>query len=318
MNGISPAAHAGEAEAPTVGRVFVAALARGARALPPSAAEAAARAIGGARRALRPGEVATVRRNLQRLGLDASRRGDDNFRAFGLFAVELFRGLRMEPARIAAGWEIDNHERFARLARDPRGFILAGAHTGNWEQLAALAAVAGRQIVAPAATQFHPLVSPAVATWKRAHGVRTIAPWASPRLLASALDEGALIGLPLDGGSFRRGRVVRLRGTRLRLAEGAVRRALLSGRPILPVFGLRTGFMRQRVRIHPPLAAADFAGSPGDRLDALAQALADLLGEHLGSAARQWCIFRPLAWYDQQSTTPATEEKTHAPVAAPS
>lgn len=277
-------------------------------ALSPASAERLAFALGGARRTLHPGETRAVRLNLARLGFSGREKlVRDTFRAHGLFVLEFLRGLRLEPDEIVGGWQIDGHEHFARLARRPGGFILAGAHTGNWEQLAALAALAGRGIVAPAATQLHPWLSPAIGARKRARGVTTVDPAASPRSLASALGEGALIGLPLDGGSFRRGRQVRLRGARVRLAAGAARLALLSGRPVVPMFALRTGFMRQHVRIHPPLSAADFSGSPAERLSALAQALADLLGDHLASAAGQWCIFRPLAWYDEGTSDPITQ-----------
>jgi hypothetical protein len=60
------------------------------------------------------------------------------------------------------------------------------------------------------------------------------------------------------------------------------------------VFSTRTGFMTQSVRVLEPLTAPD-AGTPRERVDALARALAARLGEQLRATPGQWCVFRPLA-----------------------
>ncbi len=213
-------------------------------------------AIGDLRRRLQPGTAAAVEHNLMHLGLA----GDDPrlaaravFRAFGLFLVELLCGLAVPPRRIARGWRIHGAHHLERLNRRPRGWILAGAHTGNWEHLGCLAAELGRPIVAPTGTQFHPLLSGIYKKVKAARGVHSAPTQSGWRGLVRALDRGALVALPLDGGSYARGAHVRLRGQPVRLAAGAARLARMSGCPILPVFSRRTAFMRQTVWVHPPI-----------------------------------------------------------------
>jgi KDO2-lipid IV(A) lauroyltransferase len=298
-----------------LGRVLVGALACAAGALPPGAAARLGRLVGDCRRAACPREVEAVRENLRRLrlsradGLGARDAEDrlvrETFRAFGLFAIEFFRGLRAAPPAIVCDWAIEGWSHAEALAADPRGFIVASAHTGNWEQLAALAHPLGRRIVAPAATQFHPWLSPAVGRAKRRWRIDSVPPDRELRGLLRALARGCLVALPLDGGSYRRGVPVRLRGRRVRLPAGAARLAVLSGRPILPVFARRTAALRHEVRlcapIWPGLAPVD-RGTP-DRaraaeIRAITQRLADLLGEHLERAPGQWCIFRALDWQD--------------------
>ncbi len=250
--------------------------------------------IGDARRRLAPREAAAVRRNLMGLGLPAAQAeaaSRDVFRAYGLFVIEFFVGLCVSPRWLAARWELVGREHLEGLAADPRGWILVGAHTGNWEQLGALAVLTGRRIVAPVGTQFHPVISGLVKRLKRRRGVASVSPARGLRGLARALERGDLVALPLDGGTFQRGVQVELPGARMRLAAGPARLALLSGRPIVPVFSRRTGFLRQQVRVLPPIDPHAWrrAGST-----ALCQHLADLLGAHLEQAAAQWCIFRPV------------------------
>ena len=267
---------------------------------PRQSAETLGALLGDARRLARPHEVAAVQRNLRQLGCDPHslpglvRR---TFQAFGLFAVEFFHGLSMTPDQIARGWRIHGWHHLEELAASPYGFIMVGAHTGNWEHLSALAPLIGRRIVAPTDLQFHPWLSPAVGRIKLRRGVESVSPQRSPRFLLRALASGKLVAIPLDGGSYRGGFRVPLRGSRVRLAAGAVRLAVLSGRPLLPVFSLRTGFMQQDVLIQRPIFPPG-RNSHKQAVQACALQLAELLGEQLRRAAGQWCIFRPLPWYD--------------------
>jgi len=142
------------------------------------------------------------------------------------------------------------------------------------------------------------------------------------RGLAHTLACGDLVALPIDGGSFLRGVRVPFAGCEIVFPAGAARLALLSGRPIVPVFSRRTAFMRQEVRIEAPLwppargpvlsckAASRMTGAAAQRDDvpdetnsaaregsaafALTASLAGRLAQHLQRAADQWCIFRPL------------------------
>lgn len=280
--------------------------------LSPEIAAAAGRALGDLRLRFCRREAAAVRGNIRLLRLadesrDAQHASDaarvrraeaaivrDTFRAFGLFVVEFFGGLTLAPHEIARGWELSGREHLAAVASSGQGFILAGAHTGNWEHLGAIGPLLGRRIVAPVGVQFHPFISGAVMRAKARRGVQAADSAAHHRELLRALARGDLVALPVDGGSFRRGIPVYLRGARIRLAGGAAHLAARSGCAILPVFSTRTGFMLQDVRIGPPIWPT---GQPGER-ERIMQQLADLLGEHLRHAGSQWCLFRSLSLAD--------------------
>jgi lauroyl/myristoyl acyltransferase len=255
--------------------------------------------IGDSRRRLCPGESQLVRENLIRLGLvDSSDPAvvdplvGATFRAFGLFFSEFWAGLGHSPDRIRAGWELEGFEHLARLNRSGRGWILVGAHTGNWEQLGLLGPLLNRKLVAPAGVQFHPLLSPLVKWLKQRRGIESLAPESSPRRLLRALGNGALVALPLDGGSFRQGKVVPLCDGRWRMATGAAELSVISGVPIVPVFSKRTGFMTQRVRIQPPIYPD--RENREAAVEQMLEKLSGLLGDHLRDCRGQWCIFRAL------------------------
>ncbi|MBD3237538.1 MAG: hypothetical protein GF330_12600 [Candidatus Eisenbacteria bacterium] len=278
-------------------------------ALPPRGAMRLARGVGALRRWTRPGEAAHVQANLAALRVGpGSGRGripgaagieretTATFEAFGLFLVEFLRGLSLTPAQILCGWEVTGLAHLERLCTQPGGFLLAGAHTGNWEQLGALAVLTGRRIVAPVETQLHPCLSPAIKRAKTRWGIRSVPARTGLRSLLAVLRAGELVALPLDGGAFRRGRRVPFGAARLRLAQGASRLARLAGCPIVPVFSLRTGFMQQRVRILRPLPPPPRADRRAE--ERLQRLLGALLYRHLRDCVGQWCLFRRLPWYD--------------------
>jgi KDO2-lipid IV(A) lauroyltransferase len=291
------------------GNILVRTLCHLSGSLSPRAATKLAGSIGDARRIIHPREAATVRRNLQILGLAENRTGSppvsgiepveqlvrQTFRSFGLFIVEFFRGLTLTPEQIASGWRVTGWDHLQRAVSSRRGVILAGAHTGNWEHLGAIAALLGRRIVAPVEVQFHPLISEAVKRAKRRSRIESVPAARNLRDLLRCLDRGDLVAIPLDGGEYRQGVPVRLLGKQVRLAGGAARLALLSGRPIVPVFSRRTAFMRQELRVCEPICPPAHRDGCSERV--ITQRLADLLGEQIHRAPDQWCIFRPLPWY---------------------
>lgn len=278
--------------------------------------------IGDSRRRLSPTEVDNVRRNLIEFGLAGG--GDPaeveqlvqaTFHSFGLFVAEFMLGLNRSPARIRTDWELEGFAHLDRLNTNRRGWILTGAHTGNWEQLGALGPLLGRRLVAPTGVQFHRILSPLVKRLKRRWQIESVAVENSPRRLLRAIEEGALVALPLDGGSYRRGRTVPLNGGAWQMATGAAALSVRSGVPVVPVFSKRLHFMSQQVTVTAPIypvsprsgdsvvtsaniSAATSAGHcTADSDDAVALMLRELsarLGRHLQSCRDQWCIFRPL------------------------
>lgn len=248
------------------------------------------RLIGDLRHRMQPHAAAAVAENLALIDAPAPSVAA-TFHAFGYFLVEFALGLTRSPQELAAGWSLSGQEHWEPLRHRQEGWILAGAHTGNWEHLGALATLLDRDIVVPTGTQFHHLLSPLVKRWKIRRRIRSVSPERGLRGLTTALQRGQLVALPIDGGSYRRGIEVALRGRRVRLAAGAARLSLLAHCPILPIFSRRTALMRQAVTVHPPIVPV---GGGQTAAREITQQLADLLGHHLEACPEQWCLFRPI------------------------
>ncbi|MBP6875453.1 MAG: lysophospholipid acyltransferase family protein [Candidatus Eisenbacteria bacterium] len=272
--------------------------------------------LGTLRLRLRPREARAVRGNLALLKASRGSAPGDRveesavrsvFRSWALFVVEFFCGLEMPPEEISSGWTITGEEHLAFLRDARKGFILATAHTGNWEHLRAIGWRYGRRILSPAGIQFHGALSRAVKASKARQGVLSTSPENGMRALAVALAEGQIVGLPFDGSSFRRGIIVPFLGMDCAFPAGPARLAMLTGCPIVPIFARRTGFLRQEVRIGVPLYARAEEGAHGNahahgnaartrasEARRLTAQLAQQLAAHLEMAADQWCIFRPI------------------------
>jgi len=258
--------------------------------------------LGDLRRLTMPHEEAAVRRNLIYFDLasGANPSATDQlvksvFRAFGLFVVEFLMTLPKGDDRVSEAWDWQGLTHLETLNRGRRGWILVGAHTGNWEQLGAIGRRVNRRIVAPVGTQFSPVISPLVKRIKLRRGIESLPVDRSPRPLLRALDRGHLVALPLDGGSFIQGRTTTLLDKPVRLASGAAHLSKLSGSPILPVFSRRTSLMKQIVRIIEPIWPDQVEQETGKRpVDIITDHLMDQLSAHLTDSAGQWCIFRSL------------------------
>ncbi len=258
--------------------------------------------IGDLRRRLKPAEAARVRANLLYFNLasEAEPARTDQlvravFRAFGMFATEFFWTLPRVKSDLTSTWEWQGLQHLEQLNRGQPGWILAGAHTGNWEQLGEIGRRLNRRIIAPVGVQFSPLISPFVKKMKQRRGIISVPASGNLRPLIRALQHGDLVALPLDGGAFTRGETTTLLGKPVQLARGAALLSQLSARPVLPVFSRRTGFLKQKVQIHAPLAPGQ-AGSVATKEapEMIMNQLMQHLGEHLRETSGQWCIFRPL------------------------
>ncbi len=257
--------------------------------------EAAGHLLGHLRYHLCPREVRAVAGNLRTTGFCKPEELPEAvrhcFRSFGLFAAEFLWGLSRPWQEVAERWHLEGEHHLRTLARSGRGWIIAGAHTGNWEQVALLARHVGRRIVVPSGVQFHPLATAAIQRAKARAGILAAPADSGFRRLLQALEEGLCVGLPLDGGSFKRGQRVRLGKAEVLMAQGAARLAAMAGVPVLTAFGTRLAFMSQRIRIGSPIPP------PKRTAEAIAETLFELaarLSAHLAHAFSEWCIFRPL------------------------
>src|SRR5262249_4501680 len=164
------------------------------------------------------------------------------------------------------------------------------AHVGNWEMGARALVRLGRPIQVIAEPQYAPHWRNAVLGSKRSSGIQILSPNTSPRPLIRSLQEGAVIGLLVDGAGYMHGRQSILAGHATTLPSGPARLAALSGAVLAGGTCFRTAPDRFVSELH---ALGGTEHGPVRDVDALHAAVAQWLEDLLLAHPGEWCIFRP-------------------------
>ena len=230
-----------------------------------------------------PSSAAAVRDLVRREVVNEARRSVDLLWAIG------------RPTSLLANVEVIGVENaVAALARG-KGMVLAGAHVGGWEVVAAVPAA-----VLPAPTTV--LVADNWLAWAIQHvrttsGLRVAYRTASPVALARVLQRGEallVLGDDATGADPRRHRV-RFCDSYAALPSGVVTLARLTEAPIVPFAVLPMGPRRWRGVLEPPIEPPPRDSGIEGEADALQQ-LADRWGALVQAHPDQWAASFPIAW----------------------
>jgi KDO2-lipid IV(A) lauroyltransferase len=209
-------------------------------------------------------------------------------RAYARFLIEYLREMerRDDPSRNPLTLGPGVREALDR----GRGLVMCTAHVGNWEMGARALARLGRPITIVAEPQYATSWRDAVRSDKRASGMEVVAPDVSPRALVRALEQGAVIGLLVDGAGYSQGRLTRVAGHDVSLPSGPARLAALSGAVLAGGTCFRVAPDRFVSELH---AVGGTERSSVRDVNALHAALAQWLEGLLLAHPGEWCIFRP-------------------------
>jgi lauroyl/myristoyl acyltransferase len=248
--------------------------------------------------AVAPNERRSIARNLRRV---RGRRGPlreaaDVARTFATYASCLTEvlgagsGVGRVPKAVVYG---DLH--FEEALAAGRGIVLVTAHTAGWEVIGPLLARDERLDVMIVEAPERDVVANAIQDdARRAHGLKVAHVGDDPLSalpLVRHLRGGGVVALQID----RAPRGVRVRHATLfsesvRIPEGPLRLAALTGAPIVPVFVARTGHRRYNVVASAPIRL-DRSACAAD-LDLAAQELASRLEAFVRTRPTQWFHFR--------------------------
>jgi len=140
------------------------------------------------------------------------------------------------------------------LARaDRSGMIILTAHFGNWELLAYVHGLLGHPITLVHRPMHNPLFDAAITAMRGQAGTRSIKKKAAAKEALRALKQHAILVIPSDQNQTRSfGVFVDFFGLPACTTPGAVRLAMLTGAPILPVFLVRENEgPRHRIEVLP-------------------------------------------------------------------
>jgi KDO2-lipid IV(A) lauroyltransferase len=167
--------------------------------------------------------------------------------------VEALRMMSTTAEWIRGVTRIEGEERVDALRRDGRGFVLALAHTGNWELAGLAASLFGMKIIFLARPQKNPLTNAYLDRIRARIGRMFVPGTKAIGEIPAFLREGCVLGILVDLRAKTGGvRVPFLNGTGL-IPTGMAHFAREAGVPVLPVLLARDGWARHRWTVLEPV-----------------------------------------------------------------
>ena len=215
------------------------------------------------------------------------------YRRYGEYLVEIMRLPSLpaeEVAKLVPSLDLERVQEVSAHAPEGGGLILAVAHMGNNETIAASIAEHGMPISVVADDSSFPELFELLRRQRQAWGV-TLIPWRNLRAIFGVLRRGEMLGLLIDWGYRADGIPVRLFGAWTALPAGPATLAAKTGSRILPITIRRLDDGTFHVGWPEPIQVA--SGDPAE-LQRVTQALADALEANVGAAPEQWYSFKPM------------------------
>lgn len=223
------------------------------------------------------------------------------FRVIYNFSSAITDGARSAAGENVIDWELEGEEKFLALKESGGGAIILTAHMGSYDVAAAFFAERfGRRVNAvrsperEAETQeFHEAQRRAQES--DAFAVRYNRPGEMLGIeLAKALSAGEIVAIQGDRILFEVSPMAtEMAGHQFRVPKGPFALALATGAKIHPLFILRTGRRRYRVRFGDPVTCDRAAGGRDAAIRGAAKAWADELGTVAREFWYQWFLFEP-------------------------
>ncbi|MEM1085918.1 MAG: hypothetical protein AAGI48_17550 [Verrucomicrobiota bacterium] len=225
------------------------------------------------------------------------------YRVFLNFALTYVDAMRVETGTGEMDWVIDGLEAFEQLSGSKEGCLILTAHMGNYDLAAPLFSERfGRTVFAVRAPEREPEMQAIKEAELREKERR------NPLFRTLYNDGGEMLGVELAR-LLNEGKVVAVQGDRvvfevspmetevrpglmMRLPRGPMILARVTGAPCFPLFILRDGWRRYRVRVFPPLELPPRKRGPGEDpgLDVWTKALLDVVVPNW----MQWLVFEPV------------------------
>lgn len=215
------------------------------------------------------------------------------YRHYGEYLVELMRLPSLsndEVGRLVPSLDLERVATIWRETPDGGGLILAVAHMGNNEVVAASIAGHGMPISVVADDSSFPELFDHLRRQRESWGV-TLIPWRNLRAIFGVLQRREMLGLLIDWGYRADGIPVRLFGGWTALPAGPATLAARTGSRILPVTIRRQDDGTFHVGWHDPIEVA--SADPAE-LQRATQALAHALEANVAAAPEQWYSFKPI------------------------
>ncbi len=214
------------------------------------------------------------------------------FQHFGVVLLEILQAPFLDPEALASRVHVEGVEQLAALMDNPRGCLLYSAHLGNWELgFLALSARLNR----PVTTVAKPIKLQIAHAWLTAlrsrFGNRVVFKDGALPFMIQALRKGETVGVLIDQGVRRKEAVeISFFGKHSLATPAAALLGLRCRVPVVPLFCVRGGDGRYRVKVYPAVAFERSASLHSD-ITAFTQELLHILEDVIKAYPEQWFWF---------------------------
>jgi lauroyl/myristoyl acyltransferase len=229
------------------------------------------------------------------------------YRNYGRYLVDLMRLPGVPPEKIGLLVEPGGLELLEKVRADSRGLILAAAHVGNNEAVAAGMASLGLPISVVADDSAFPEMFELLGRQRAAWGIKLI-PWRKLREMFGVLRRDEMLALLVDWGYRSDGIPVRLFDSWTCLPAGPAALAGKTGATILPIVVRRRPDGRMYVGADTPIKVRS---TDPIEIGRATQAVALALQRIVAAAPDQWYSFKPM-WPPTQEEAAALAERPEA------
>jgi KDO2-lipid IV(A) lauroyltransferase len=211
----------------------------------------------------------------------------DVFANIGRTVIELARYRRMGGQGILALADPAPLEIIREALQEGQGVVLATAHFGNWEILAALLAQNGIPIDALALTQSNPKINELVINLRRSMGINILEVPANARQVLRSLKDNRLVLMAADQHSSTGTLVMDFFGRPAGIARGPALFSAKCGCPIVPMLLCRERYDRH-VIITGPVIRPPQSGDEEADIATMTAAYLRFLEYHIRRRPEQW------------------------------
>jgi lauroyl/myristoyl acyltransferase len=236
--------------------------------------------------------------------LELGRRG---MRSYARYWYEAFRLPAMSTDDVIGRMQVHDEQRMLDLLR--AGGVFALGHMGNWDHLGAWAVLSGLRVTTVAERLKPEALFERFLAYRQSLGMEVIPLTGADRdpfsVLQGRAEEGGVIALLADRDITRSGIEVEFLGAPATFPPGP---ALLSLRARVPLVPLATWFDATHTHLRPlPIIEPPADGRLRDKVLAMTQAFADVLGEQVRDHPQDWHMLQPF-WLDDVQRTRAQRE----------
>jgi len=184
---------------------------------------------------------------------------------------------------------LDNLENAFNLGK---GAIIASAHFGNWELLAASFPLLGYPFAVVVQDQINPVVNSFMNGRREKNGVTVISRYQDLRLLVKLMKRKYLLGMLVDQHGESNKVFGKFFGKRVSFPEGPAVLNVLCGCPIIPVFIIRQANGRHCIHFEEPIDTDSIKETGRDkRIAVISQLISDSLEKYILRYPEHWNWF---------------------------